>query len=409
MKLFRYTEFVKESLESNPKHGYHLLSYEDCRAICDAHDNFIFYESKQKEQGFDISIFNYRLATYQNFENPVENRPDLKAYEMRGITFVWNTDGTLYKRYLLLDKFFNVEQTPCSMYSVIKDYKIKNIYNKEDGSIASFVRLPNGKALGRSKMSFQSDQAIEIQKIYEKDPNIRQFVDFCLDKDIIPIFEYVSPTNRIVVPYANTELILLRLRDNKNGEYLDINDYTQHLDGISVAASEKGTLDELIELRKVIDNKEGWIIQFENGKMVKLKTQWYVDRHRLFTEDLNRENTLIALILDETIDDVLAQLEEPTKKAEIEKAIEIVNREIGKISNQVDDLMSHYNGDRKAFALKYNKHPMFALVMGVINGKDKVDVIKQRIKIDTKNLMQARQWFNKAKENFNNNEENKSV
>ena len=128
MKLLRYTQFITES--AAPKHAYHLPSYDDCRLICDTHDNFIFYESKHKEDGFDISIFNYRLATFQNFENPVPDRPDIKGYEMRGITFVWNQDGSLYKRYLLLDKFFNVEQTPCSMYSVVKDYKIKNIYNK---------------------------------------------------------------------------------------------------------------------------------------------------------------------------------------------------------------------------------------------------------------------------------------
>lgn len=399
MKLLRYGQFITES--QTPKHAYHIPTYEDCRLICDTHDNFIFYESKHKEDGFDISIFNYRLATFQNFENPVPDRPDIKGYEMRGITFVWNTDGSLYKRYLLLDKFFNLEQTPCSMYSVVKDYKIKNIYNKEDGSIASFVRLPNGKVLGRSKTSFQSDQAIEIQKIYEKDGQIKQFVDFCMDEDIVPIFEFVSPQNRIVVPYANTELILLRMRDNKTGEYLNINDFAHKLDGISVAASDEGkTLEDLVNLKNVTEGKEGWIIQFENGKMIKLKTQWYIDRHRLFTEDLNRENTLIGLIVDETIDDVLAQLEEPTKKAEIEKTIEIVNKEIARMAHQVDELMSNYKGDRKDFAIKFNKHPMFPIAMGIISGKEKVDLIKQRIKIDTKNLMQAREWMKKAKERF---------
>jgi T4 RnlA family RNA ligase len=399
MKLLKYGQFITES-QTN-QHAYHIPTYEDCRLICDTHDNFIFYESKHKEDGFDISIFNYRLSTFQNFENPVPDRPDIKGYEMRGITFVWNQDGSLYKRYLLLDKFFNLEQTPCSMYSVVKDYKIKNIYNKEDGSIASFVRLPNGKVLGRSKTSFQSDQAIEIQKIYEKDGQIKQFVDFCMDEDIVPIFEFVSPQNRIVVPYANTELILLRMRDNKTGEYLNINDFSHKLDGISVAASDEGkTLEDLISLKNVIEGKEGWIIQFENGKMIKLKSQWYIDRHRLFTEDLNRENTLISLIVDETIDDVLAQLEEPTKKAEIEKTIEIVNKEISRMAHLVDELMVNYKGDRKEFAIKFNKHPMFPIAMGIISGKDKVDLIKQRIKTDTKKLLQAREWMKKAKERF---------
>ena len=402
MKLLRYGQFITES--QTPKHAYHIPTYEDCRLICDTHDNFIFYESKHKEDGFDISIFNYRLATFQNFENPVPDRPDIKGYEMRGITFVWNSDGTLYKRYLLLDKFFNLEQTPCSMYSVVKDYKIKNIYNKEDGSIASFVRLPNGKVLGRSKTSFQSDQAIEIQKIYEKDGQIKQFVDFCMDEDIVPIFEYVSPTNRIVVPYANTELILLRMRDNKTGEYLNINDFAHKLDGISVAASlGEHTLDSIKEVVVKMVGKEGVIVQFENGKMIKIKSPWYSERHKLFTEDLNRENTLIGLIVDETIDDVLSQIEEPTKKDEIERTIEIVNKEIGRMAHQVDELMSNYNGDRKDFAIKFNKHTMFPIAMGIISGKDKVDLIKQRIKIDTKNLMQAREWMKKAKERFQNN------
>jgi RNA ligase len=222
-----------------------------------------------------------------------------------------------------------------------------------------------------------------------------------MDEDIVPIFEYVSPTNRIVVPYANTKLILLRMRDNKTGEYLNINDFAHKLDGISVAASlGEHTLDSIKEVVVKMVGKEGVIVQFENGKMIKIKSPWYSERHKLFTEDLNRENTLIGLIVDETIDDVLSQIEEPTKKAEIEKTIEIVNKEIGRMAHQVDELMSNYKGDRKDFAIKFNKHIMFPIAMGIISGKDKVDSIKQRIKIDTKNLMQAREWMKKAKERF---------
>jgi hypothetical protein len=80
---------------------------------------------------------------------------------MRGITYVFNTDGS-FNRHILLDKFFNLNQVASSVYSVVKDFKIKSIYNKEDGSVASFVKLPNGKVLGKSKMSFESDQAVGI-------------------------------------------------------------------------------------------------------------------------------------------------------------------------------------------------------------------------------------------------------
>jgi len=385
-----YKQFI---LEKNSNSEYYIPTYEEARLICDSNDNFIFYESKHNVEGFGVSIFNYRLAFYSHFTNPVPDRPEIKAHEMRGLTFVFNEDGTIYNRFLLLDKFFNVDQTPCSMYSVLKGYKIKNIYNKEDGSIASFIKLPNGKVVGRSKAAFGSDQAIEIQKIYDEDPNIRRFVDWSLDREIIPIFEFVSPRNRIVLPYTNTELILLRLRNNVTGEYLDIDDYSDQYDGISVVASDSGkTLDDLIELRKITPDKEGWIVQFENGKMAKIKTEWYLERHRLYTDSLNRENDLIKMIIDGTIDDVFPNISDE-RKMEIESTIDKINGYILDVSKKVDDLVSDYDGSKRDFAIKNNKHPLFSIAIGVINGKDKLEMIKGKILSDTRDLMKARKWI----------------
>ena len=128
-------------------HSYFLPTYEECRQICDANENFLFYESRTEIDGFLISIFNYRLAQSNNFNQPIPGNSKIKAHELRGLTFVFNKDGSLYKRFLLLDKFWNMNQTECSMYSVVKDYKIKNIYNKEDGSVASFIQLPSASVL----------------------------------------------------------------------------------------------------------------------------------------------------------------------------------------------------------------------------------------------------------------------
>ena len=392
MRLLKYKRFI---LESKSEHSYFLPTYEEAREICDKYDNFIFYESKHSVNGYNVSIFNYRLASYNDFINPIPDKPQIKSHEMRGLTFVFNSDGSLYKRYLLLDKFFNIDQTPCSMYSIVKEFKIKNIFNKEDGSIASFIMLPNGEIRGRSKASFESDQAIQIQKIYDEDVNLQRFVRWSLENDIVPIFEYVSPKNRIVLPYANTKLILLRMRDNNTGEYLDINDFSDKLDGISVVESEDGhTLDDLINLKKISTDKEGWIVQFDNGKMAKIKTDWYIDRHRLFTEDLNRENTLIGMILNDTIDDILPQVDD-IKKSEINEIIDKINNYMKNISSDVDDLLSTYNGSKKDFALANSKNPLFPIAIGVINGKDKVDLIKSKIKSQTKDLMDARKFLDK--------------
>jgi hypothetical protein len=200
------------------------------------------------------------------------------------------------------------------------------------------------------------------------------------------------------------------MRNNKTGKYLDLTDYTDKLDGITVAPSGNHTLDELIELKDVIEGKEGWIVQFENGKMIKIKTKFYCDLHGLFTQELNRENTLISLIIDEKIDDIISQLgEESNKRDEVDKIAEVINKEIELMVSQCDKLVNEFNeileirtkhGGTKAnavkdFAIKYVKNPMFPIAIGVVNGKDKLEVIKDKIKNDTKNLMMARKWLEK--------------
>ena len=138
MKIHNYTQFIRES---NDLSSHYLPNYEDCVEMC-AKEDAAFYESKFVIDGYNISVFNYRLAQYKDFVTPLENKPDVKAYEMRGLTFVFNEDGSLFRRFLLLEKFFNLNQVPEAMYSIVKDYKIKFINNKEDGSIASFIKLP---------------------------------------------------------------------------------------------------------------------------------------------------------------------------------------------------------------------------------------------------------------------------
>ena len=172
MKIFNYIEFLNESVSLNK-----IPTYEEAVEMCSGEDA-PFYESKYEVEGYTVSVFNYRLAQYKDFDMPIPSKPELKGFEMRGLTFVFNKDGSLYNRYVLLEKFFNLNQVPNSMYSVVKDYKIRYVNNKEDGSIATFVKLPNGKILGKSKMGFDNDQANGINKIYKTNPDVKSFVDW---------------------------------------------------------------------------------------------------------------------------------------------------------------------------------------------------------------------------------------
>jgi T4 RnlA family RNA ligase len=381
---------------------YNLLTYNQALELTKSSED-TFYESKFIVDGFNISIFNYRLAQYSDFKNN-------SAFEARGLTYVFNSDGSLYKRYLLLHKFFNLNQVEETQYSLIKDYKIKSISNKEDGSVASFIRLPNGRVIAKSKMSFESDQAVGMMRLYNSNKELRDFVNWSLDNDLIAVFEYVSPQNRIVLKYSNEELILLRLRDNKTGKYLDLSDYSDKIGSIKVAPSEVGTLDQLIDLSHSVEDKEGWIVEFTNGLFIKIKTSWYCSLHGLLTNDLYREHILVNYILDEKIDDILGQIPEEEKEAHerIDKIISVVKHSV---TEKVDDILKSYDlfleggvdrdweGElrlqlmRKTFALKYRKDKNFGYVMSLSKGKDVYDLAKDWVSDQNRKLLVSREFL----------------
>jgi RNA ligase len=377
-----------------------LLTYNEALVLTQGKDA-PFYESKLVVNNYSVSIFNYRLAQYSDF---IDNE------EMRGLTFVFNSDGSLFKRYLLLHKFFNLNQVEETQYSLIKDLKIKSIHNKEDGSIASFIKLPNGDVVGKSKMSFESEQALGMNRLYNSNSDLKRFIDWSLDNDLVAVFEYVAPTNRIVLKYSDEELILLRLRDNKTGEYLDLSKYSDKIGSIKVAPSDVGTLDELVELSHLVEDKEGWIIEFTNGLFIKIKTSWYVSLHGLLTDDLYREHVLVKYILDEKIDDILGQIPENEFESHerINKIISVVKNSI---SEKVNDILKSYDlfleggvgknweGElrlqlmRKTFALKYRKDKNFAYVMSLSKGRDVYELAKDWVSDQNRKLLVSREFL----------------
>lgn len=372
-----------------------LPSYADCVKMCERKDS-PFYEVKTSVDGFPVSLFNYRLAANSDFDSA-------KSREMRGICFVFNLDGSLYKRYILLEKFFNMNQTPATLYNVVKNYEIKFVNNKEDGSIASFIKLPNGKIVAKSKMSFTSEQAFGMNRVLNSNSIIRKFVEEMIDRDIVPIFEYVAPFNRIVLKYAKEDLILLKLRDNKTGKHLDLNDF--NLDGLNVANFENNfnNLDDIISYVNGAVDKEGVIVQSvdSNGDdfFFKLKTPWYVELHGLLTEDVYRENRLISLVLDERIDDILGQIpdDDYELREKIYKIINLVKSEIKVKESAILNMWNEFeslNRNKKEYALRFlNGNENAALALQLLKGKNAFELAKNSFKESTKKLSSARNWL----------------
>jgi T4 RnlA family RNA ligase len=424
--IIKKYKLFKESLSNT-----NTPTYKDCVEMCNQEDS-PFYETKLIVENYRISIFNYRLASYNNFIKPVPYRPELKGYEMRGLTFVFNEDGSIFKRYLLLEKFFNINQVPESMYSIVKNYRIKFTNNKEDGSIATFIKLPNGNIVGKSKMGFDNEQAIGINRIYRNNKDVKSFTKWCLNNNIIPIYEYVAPTNKIVLRYMEEELILLRLRDNATGKHIDLREHLDKIGSIKVAPFEDdfNDLDHLMELVAKQIDKEGCVVtaEDENGNdfFFKLKTPWYCERHGLLTNDIYREHVIIGYILDDKIDDILGQIPEDEKEAHerINKIILIVKRAISDKMSEMDEAYRKFvsmGANKKDYAINHRlKNKNFAFVMALDKGdrlkkmsreeildvyddmesyeealkrSDPYELAKEWVRDQTKRLNIAREWL----------------
>lgn len=385
--------------------NYFLPTYDQCVRICNEPDS-TFYENTFVVDGYDVSLFNYRIGQFSAFDSPIVGDETIKAFELRGLAFVFNKDGSLYKRFLLLQKFFNLNQTESYLYDVVKNYTIKDIHNKEDGSIISFIELPNGSVVAKSKMSFTSDQAYGANRLYDRRKDIKEFVDYTIKNNLVAVFEYVAPHNRIVLNYKEEDLILLRVRDNSTGEYVDLKDLDKDIGDIKVADLEDlRSLDTLVEESKVLENKEGWVVHSfdENGNdfFFKLKTDWYFHLHGLLTNNLYREHMLVQYILDDEIDDVIAQIpiDEVESIRRIDKIISVVNHEMNVKASEIRDLYETFmemGEDKREFGMKYSRNRNFGYVMAMVNSFEPLseyDMAKRHILNTYNKLEVCREWL----------------
>lgn len=247
-----------------------LPTYNQCIRIVNENPHGCFYERKYIVDDYDISIFSYRKAKYNNFILPLIDHPDINALEMKGIVFVFNDDNTIYNRYLMLNKFWEIDQYNHSKYELYQNKTVKRITTKEDGYLVSFIRLPNGIIISNEKNGF-STRINEISNEYLNDENYYTFIKNCIDSNIRPIFELVIE-NDMIVSYDKTSLILTNLRCNKTGRYLNLKDYEIN---IPYVKEYDYKLEEVYNLRKYVEGIEGWIVQFDDETMVKIKTYWW--------------------------------------------------------------------------------------------------------------------------------------
>lgn len=236
-----------------------IPTYNECKELISIIDGF--YERIIKIDDFTISIFGYDIITHKAYDIRL-NDTQINAIELRGLCFVFDK-SKLYSRFVMLNKFWEVDAHVDTRYDLIKNKQIKNITEKFDGSLIRFIKLPNDNIIAKTIGGFTNEQCTVANNIFNTNDAYNIIITNTLNDNIALFFEYISKDNLIVINYDKPELVLIKARDNNTGEYLDLDiiksKYIGELDIKITNFLNITTLSELITLKNNSSDIEGWV------------------------------------------------------------------------------------------------------------------------------------------------------
>lgn len=323
--------------------------FKNLMALCDPKDQSkFFYRDFKTLMDTKARVFSYNYASYSDWVLP-------DALECRGIMFEIDDEGNPVRVMSRpMEKFFNLEETPFTMNLDLS--KVSYGMDKADGSLISTF-VDKGTLFTKSKTSVSSEQAlaansifndIEHENLYNRALELAQ-AGFTLN------FEYVSPSNRIVLPYEQKALILLNIRENETGEYVQWTDIYKDpvLRPYLVSPAVIDTTDtKWVDEVRATEGIEGYVFVMEDGLKFKLKTDWYVALHRT-KDSITKNEALFEAVVAGGSDDLRSLFEADqwalTKIEVFEKVyLDYLRTSISTLTSLYEELKGK---DRKTFAV----------------------------------------------------------
>jgi RNA ligase len=298
----------------------------------------------------DYTVINYIVAMADTFD--MTGPDDLGGAirrECRGLIF--DRDGNLMSR--PFHKFFNVNERAETQTHEIDMSQPHVIMEKMDGSmirpilIDGYLRLAT--KMGVTNVAMDAEAWLAAQPDAEVK---RDFLSNSVGKTT-PIFEWVSPFNQIVLAYEEADLVYLGDRDNTTGEYWF--DENAPFTKVPRYGSIEGNIIDYINRQRGAEGREGDIIRFADGHMLKVKNDWYVRIHKTI-DRITFDRNIVDLIINEEVDDVIPML--PT--VQVERIRNFETRFWAAFKVKEDMLLADrnicsqlYEDDRKRIALEY--------------------------------------------------------
>ena len=367
-------------------HPYHQTLYNDLFRLTETNEAFYFRDNIKDD--ITYRIFTYRLASYSDFLLP-------SALECRGIMFEMSHDVPIRLASMPMAKFFNYKENPLTMD--VNFHGCRQIMYKMDGSLISTF-LHKGEVYFKSKTALYSDHAIAAAAYaMSVVPEVNEDAETSLYDEfkVLEHFgytincEFTSPVYpfRIVVGYQETFLTVLNVRNRATGQYLTLDEVhcvlnyyygncnfrciTDHW--IETIPVEDDYIDTFIASIDAMVGIEGFVIELQDGMLVKIKTDWYRALHHV-KDSINCMRRLFEAVLEETTDDLRAMLyDDPASLTRInDMEVKVVHIHNSTVNNVERFYETHVHMDRKEYAIAGQKeltHMEFGLAMNKYVGK----------------------------------------
>ena len=295
------------------------------------------------------TVINYVVAMQDTFD--MTGPDDLGGAirrECRGLIF--DKEGKIMSR--PFHKFFNVNERAETQTHEIDMSQPHVVMEKMDGSmirpllVDGYLRL--GTKMGVTDVSMNAEAWL-----VQQDPALKEWLRQCVEDSVTPLFEWVSRSNQIVIDYAEEDLVYLGTRDNVTGQY--VMDTSCPFNVVPQYGFVEGNIVDYVARQSQAEGREGDIIRFADGHMLKIKNDWYVRIHKAL-DRVRFDRNIVALILHEEMDDVVPLMPADVVRRVRQFEIDFWNAfsiKQNRLLAERDIARQLYDDDRKRIALEF--------------------------------------------------------
>lgn len=344
------------------------------------------------------TVINYVVATEDTFGMPAIGEKmvrgakpffrydygDLIRRECRGLIF--DHEGNLMSR--PFHKFFNVNEKTETQERYVDVTNRHVIMEKMDGSMIRPLII-NGELKLATKMGI-TDVAANAETWLRNHRNYKNLEEILVENvksGITPLFEWVSQKNKIVLEYED-DLVYLGSRVNFTGRYFKDSSCATYFTACPEYGSVDTGLGEYIANARTKQYREGDILRFDDGHMVKIKNDWYVRIHKIL-DAVRTDRNIASFIMNNEIDDIKAKVPVDVYDYIVNyerKLMKCISEKILYIQEKVSEIRGR---ERKDIALNYmpnikDKNDI-PLLWEMVDNHDPNDLVVDFVKKSTYN------------------------